>query len=454
LQDIQVTIEKPSEEAVWQNLSKEEYMPVVFGKALPYLHRGHRYGIAVDLGTTQIRLSFWDMKRRVRLAGRYGLNPQTFLGADILTRVIYAQESTIHADKISRMPRYAIGEVMKDICRCEGYHLSETGHMVIVGNTAMLTLLSGRNYELLLQPQYWMNEIDCRPADTGNWKRHWGIDDNAIVELIPSMAGFIGSDLTAGLIATKLTDGSAGSLLIDFGTNSEIALWDGNRLWITSAAGGPAFEGCGISCGMPAGRGAIYRISTEGSPAMFKCDVTGGVEPVGICGSALVDIIACLIRDGLLNRTGKFAPSIGKNGLAIVKGRNDLVIKKGDIDVFQRAKAAIGAAITYLMKKSGMVYKDLRRICVCGAFGQYLNIENAQTVGLLPDIPSEYIELVGNAALAGCEILLFYHDRLELTESLKNQSTILNLADDPLFEELFIQNLYIRPMEMKGGTQC
>jgi len=187
---------------------------------------------------------------------------------------------------------------------------------------------------------------------------------------------------------------------------------------------------------------------------MFLCEVIGGVEARGLCGSAIVDITACLVRAGLLNRAGKFTPSIDKNGLAIVKGRNDLVIKKGDIDVFQRAKGAIGAAITYLLKKSGMVYKDLRRICVCGAFGRYLNIRNAQTVGLLPDIPSEYIELVGNAALAGCEILLFSRDRKGIIESLKSYATLLNLAVDPLFDELFIQNLYLQPMEMKGGTKC
>jgi len=454
LQDLRITIEKSSEKSDWRSLSEEEYMPVVFDNTLPYLHGSHRYGIALDLGTTQIRLSFWDMKRRVRLAGRSGLNPQNFLGADILARLTYANESISHARKTGNIVRNAIGEALKDICRCKGFDLSKTGHTVIAGNTAMLALLSEKNYELLLQPQYWMSEIDCQPEDTGNWKTCWGINEHAKVEVIPPLAGFVGSDLLAGLLATQLTDGPAGSMLIDFGTNSEIALWDGTRLWITSAAGGPAFEGCSISCGIPAEDGAIYRISQEYSHDMFLCEVIGGVEARGLCGSAIVDITACLVRAGLLNRAGKFTPSIDKNGLAIVKGRNDLVIKKGDIDVFQRAKGAIGAAITYLLKKSGMVYKDLRRICVCGAFGRYLNIRNAQTVGLLPDIPSEYIELVGNAALAGCEILLFSRDRKGIIESLKSYATLLNLAVDPLFDELFIQNLYLQPMEMKGGTKC
>jgi uncharacterized 2Fe-2S/4Fe-4S cluster protein (DUF4445 family) len=187
------------------------------------------------------------------------LNPQSYFGTDVLTRLMNASESPDRMQEIGRLVRDAIGGALRDIWFEGGWNGQEIGRIMIVGNSAMLALLAERNAHLLLQPESWIRAIDCQPENTDSWRRSWGCDANAIIEVIQPLAGFVGSDLLAGVLAIKLTQGTAGSLLVDFGTNSEIALWDGRQLWVTSAAGGPAFEGWGISCGMPAEPGAIYR---------------------------------------------------------------------------------------------------------------------------------------------------------------------------------------------------
>lgn len=405
-------------------------------------------GVAVDLGTTHLCLSLWDLVRGEWLAGRSGMNPQQRFGSDVMTRLMAACASRERAAEIGGLARAAIGEALHDITAGDGYRLSEIGRVVIVGNSAMLALLTEQHSDLLLKPAYWTSAIDCRPTETASWCSAWGIPVDTRVETMQPLAGFVGSDLLAGVLATRLTSQPGGALLIDFGTNSEIALWDGTTLWVTSAAGGPAFEGCGIGCGMPAEPGAIWRITAEGEPAGFHCEVIGGGEARGICGSGLVDIIACLRRSEQLSLSGRFVRR-GDNTLPLHQGRNDLVLRPRDVDLLQRAKAAIGAGTKSLLKRAGMCHADLRRLFVCGAFGRFLDVQNAQEIGLLPELPGDRIELCGNSALAGCERLLFAPDSERTLQKLKDKARVINLAQEPEFEQLFIEQLLIKPMHAR-----
>lgn len=446
--DVRIIIENPAPKADWRSLCADEYTPAV--PPVPAVTgRGVSPGVAVDLGTTQIRVSLRDKQTGQGFATRSGLNPQALFGADVLTRVTAACGSGERAAEIGRLARDAIGEALRDIASREACNIAEVGNAVIVGNTAMLTLLTGQNYCALLDPDNWMSSIECRPNDTTAWIISWGLNTKASVDVVQPLAGFIGSDLLAGVIATHLVEGPAGSLLIDFGTNSEIALWDGKVLWVTSAAGGPAFEGCGISCGMPAEPGAICGAVVKNDAPEFTVDVLGGGEAEGICGSGLVDVIAGLISTGILNRSGRFTRETATEGLCIRKGRKNITLKKKDIDVFQRAKAAIAAGTTCLAEKAEMRLQDLKRICVCGAFGSFLNAGNAQAIGLLPPVSSQNIELCGNTALAGCELLLFDRNRAETLNSLKGKAQTINLSGVSEFEDLYIENLYLRPIRME-----
>jgi uncharacterized 2Fe-2S/4Fe-4S cluster protein (DUF4445 family) len=277
-----------------------------------------------------------------------------------------------------------------------------------------------------------------------------GIDPQATVEVIPPCAGFVGSDLLAGVLATGLTD-RPGGLLIDFGTNSEVALWDGCTLWITSAAGGPAFEGSQVQCGMPAEPGAIYRVDRQPDSAELHFQVIGDGQAEGLCGSGLIDLIACLRASGDLTRTGRFATPSLTEGFVIRRRNPTLRLSHVDVDMFQRAKAAIGVGIKTLLAGAGMAAAELSRICVCGVFGQHLNCPHAQAIGLLPSVPPSQIELCGNTALAGCEWLLLSPASAADLAWLRERMTVINLSQAPEFERLFLESLYLEPMEA-GAT--
>jgi uncharacterized 2Fe-2S/4Fe-4S cluster protein (DUF4445 family) len=226
-----------------------------------------------------------------------------------------------------------------------------------------------------------------------------------------------------------------------------MALWDGQTLWVTSAAGGPAFESCGMQCGMPAEPGAIYRFGVAQGSGEPDFQVLGGGEAKGFCGSGLVDLIACLRESGELTSTGVFGSPRHKDGYAI-PGTDPIVrLTKRDVDTFQRAKAAIGAGISTMLAKAQMSATELRRICVCGVFGQNLNVRNAQRIGLLPDSPPERVELCGNTALAGCERLLLSPERNPEMVSLRKRAAILNLSETSDFDTLFLENLYLQPLK-------
>lgn len=405
-------------------------------------------GVAVDLGTTHIRLALYDLFSGRLLAGRYGPNPQSRYGSDVMTRLVAASESQEQADDMGRRVVAAMAEGLFDMAVREGVATSQVTRLMLVGNTAMLALLSGRNHGLLLHPGHWMGRIDCLPEDGVVWCDPLRIHPGARVEVLPSVGGFVGSDLLAGVAATRLVEGEPGALFIDFGTNSEIALWDGERLWVASAAGGPAFEESGMGCGMPAEAGAICRVRLEGGEPDF--DVIAGGEPRGLCGSGLVDLVACLLDAGLLTPRGRFAPQVPAGGYVLAGTGGRVVLTSRDVDLFQRAKAAIAGGTQALLSRAGMVPDDLGRICIGGFFGRFLDPGSALRIGLLPSVSPDRIELRGCTALAGCAEALLSPDRLQLLKRIGEGARLVDLSRFPGFDELYLNNLFLLPMQEIG----
>ncbi|WP_129671425.1 ASKHA domain-containing protein [Candidatus Chloroploca sp. Khr17] len=444
--DLQVTILARSPASAWRNLP-------LANRRFDYLSTFPRrkvtpkmlspYGVAIDLGTTHISLALHTLIGHQCLAGRYGLNPQIAVGSDVITRLAAATEDTEQARHLRDLAVNGIAEALFDLGLREGLNLEQIIRLTLVGNTAMLALLSGRNYAQLLHPRYWMQAIDCLPEDPRIWIDPWGLHPEAEIVIIPPLAGFVGSDLLAGVLTMNLTDTSEPALLIDFGTNSEMALWDGTTLWVTSAAGGPAFEGSGLRCGMPAEPGAIYRVAFR--DGMIEPSVIADTAPRGICGSGLVDLIANLISADLLTSVGRFAPQVPNEGVFIAHGERNIVLTRNDVDLFQRAKAAIGTGCQVLLREAGLVAQDLGRICLGGAFGHFLDVRNAQAIGLLPNINPDRVELYGNTALLGCEDLLRSPVACEHLTTLRARTTMINLGQCDDFDELFLENLFLQP---------
>ncbi|PWB57695.1 MAG: ferredoxin [Nitrosomonadales bacterium] len=445
--DMQVEILNPAPPSNWKSppnaaLLHETHSPGTGTKWLPPGVR-HPCGVAVDLGTTHLCLSLFDLASGRWLADRWGRNPQQNFGADIVTRLAAAAESPAAAREMSRLVVAAIGESLLDIATREGFDPRRIANVTVAGNTAMLALLSGRNFELLLQPEYWTRPVDCAPLETSGWAAEWQINPVAEVDVLAPLAGFVGSDLLAGLVSTRFIEGAAPALFIDFGTNSEIALWSGEALWVTASAGGPAFESSGISCGAPAEAGAVFRVRLDAAGGV-ACQIIGDDRAKGLCGSGLVDLIACLLDSGRLTRDGKFAG--GETGYAFSAGGTGLTLTKSDVDLMQRAKAAIGVGIQALCGHAGVRLKDLRRVCVGGAFGRYLDVGNAQAIGLLPPVAPEMVELAGNTALAGCCDVMLSSLAAERLDRLRSRARCLNLASVPDFGEAFLENLYLQPL--------
>jgi len=439
---IHVSLVKDKLQAHWRALREDEYCSFEIANDLRI--PSNRYGVAIDLGTTQIRLTLWDLVAGKRLAGRSGFNPQGSYGTDVLNRLMVASDSIAVASEMRHLVVEAIAEALTEMQLEAGIDSDDIGKLLVVGNTAMLTLLAGKNFKMLMYPENWASPIDCQPDDIEYYKLAWRLANNAEIEFIQAVGGFIGSDLLAGLLATQLTEHDTSALLVDFGTNSEIALWDGQRLLVTSAAGGPAFEGNGISCGMSGETGAIYRVQAADS-GRFDMQVLGNETARGVCGSGLVDLVALLRQTEKLDRVGRFQKDIGN--AYIVSESPHIELQKGDIDLLQRAKAAIGAGIAWLCNEAGLTSSSLQRVYACGAFGRLLDISHAQSIGMLPMVESEKIKLEGNSSLAGCEMLLLSADREQLLSSLLSVVEVHNLAEDEAFESLFVKYLYLQPIE-------
>jgi uncharacterized 2Fe-2S/4Fe-4S cluster protein (DUF4445 family) len=401
-------------------------------------------GVAVDLGTTNVSVTVWDLMQGRRLGGVRGLNRQARYGADVLARVQAAADSPEDAAHQQRLALDTIGEGFCDVLLREGRQPHEISRLVLAGNTAQLALLGRRNTELLLDPVWWGRRLDCLPEDTTHWLAHWNLLPDTQVDVLPPLAGWVGSDALAGVLATGMTKGEAPALLVDFGTNSEIALWNGERLCMTSAAGGPAFEGCGLSCGMPAARGAVYAAKMDAATGNWQLSTIADAPARGLCGSGLVDIVAGLRMSGQLDEAGRFCAGDAQAGSTIDTGHTPLTLTKRDIDLFQRAKAAIATGVHLLRREAGCEDRPLKRLFVCGAFGAYLGTSGAQQVGLLPRVDRSRIQLCGNTSLAGCERLLTGQSAQHEYERLLSGASLINMAACETFDEWFIANLFLK----------
>lgn len=442
--DMTVEIVSPAAPSEWRmppsGLLSMGAMSRVPDRSLPAGIR-HPLGAAVDLGTSHITVAIFDLYSGQLLTARWGRNPQGRFGADVISRLM-AAENRATASELAGLARGAIGAAFADIAARDGLDPARIGRVVVVGNTAMIALLSDHNHGLLLQPANWLAPIDCMPTDK-NWAAPFGVASGAEIELVRPLGGFVGSDVLAGLVASNFMAGPEPALFVDFGTNSEIVLRVGDRLWVTAAAGGPAFEVSAGHCSMPAEAGAIYRV-TPGSDGQLSCSILGDDLAQGVCGSGLVDLLACLRNLGAVTVTGKFADGTAAYDIPARSGRR-LSLTLGDIDALQRAKAAIGAGIAVLCGEAGVRPSSLRRVVVAGLFGRYLDVANAQNIGLLPKVAATQVELAGNTALAGAAALLLSRRAAEDMARCQAGYRMVNLAMAPAFEDAFLEHLYLQP---------
>ncbi|MGC8885876.1 MAG: ASKHA domain-containing protein [Verrucomicrobiia bacterium] len=390
-------------------------------------------GVAVDLGTTTVVAQLIDLSTGALLSTTSELNCQAQFGADIISRITFALNPQ-NREVIQNAIRRQLWNMIKTLLMSASRSIAELKRVVIAGNTVMHHLFSGISVESLAFYPFETNNLNLQvfTAEQLGWgtaKEYEGFR----VYFLPPIGSFVGSDILCGILSTGIYKAEELSLFVDLGTNGEIVLGNRERMYCASTAAGPAFEGAKISMGMRATTGAIARMRLQGSEIGYY--VIGNTSARGVCGSGLVDAAAIGLQLGWLNKNGKIC------GDSAIKLKDSVVITQGDIRELQLAKGAISAGIHLLLEKWGASAKDVKQAFLAGAFGNYIGIESAKNIGLLPSELRNVIP-AGNTALHGVKIVVcnFSEEEMNFTE-IRNKITHINLKELSEFEDVFINEL-------------
>jgi len=384
-------------------------------------------GVAVDLGTTTLVAQLLDLRTGNVLAVRSALNAQARHGADIMSRIEFALIGD-GRERLTRTVREQIGGLLTELLGAAppGQRLAD---VVLVGNTAMHHLFCGLSVAPLAHHPF-EPEDDGLKVFTAD-ELGWPVAGEARVQFLPCLGGFVGSDILAGILATGLHQRERPGLLVDLGTNGEIVVGNREQLLCASTAAGPAFEGARISMGMRAATGAISAVMLR--DGALQATVLGGGEPRGICGSGLVDAVACGLELGRVLPSGRIA---GGDELPVAGA---VRLTQWDIRELQLAKGAIAAGIRLLIERRGARPEDLACVWLAGAFGNYISRASARRIGLL-DFPADQVEPAGNTALRGAKLALCGPTPRALDfADLRARVRHISLKDDPRFQEAYVE---------------
>jgi uncharacterized 2Fe-2S/4Fe-4S cluster protein (DUF4445 family) len=408
---------------------------------------GHNYGAAVDIGTTTLVAALIDLNTGEEVGTACSLNPQVVFGHDVLSRIRRAADPGGLMELREAVVR-EVERMLCDLARSGGIESAHIYELVLSGNTCMLHLAAGVDPRSLGRYPYVPLLKGGENRLAGN--AGFSLNDFARIYFPPVISGFVGADITAGIIATGFHLDPGVILFMDIGTNGEMVLSQNGRLTATSTAAGPAFEGTNIACGMRAAAGAVAEFSIENG--RLSVGTIGGIEPVGICGSGLVDIVGELLYHGVIDRNGRFSKNApipafirermtSENGKSAFRISDDVFLMQQDIRQVQLAKGALRSGIDMLLSRNGLMYSDVDRVLVAGAFGYHLKISNLVRIGVLPDELEEKIDLVGNTSKTGAAAFLMDRSlRLEAAR-IGERVNVIELADEPGFERTFINNL-------------
>jgi uncharacterized 2Fe-2S/4Fe-4S cluster protein (DUF4445 family) len=462
-------------------------------------------GLAIDLGTTKIAGYLLDLSSGKTLAAKGIMNPQISYGEDIISRMTFVGNSPSNAKKMQELTVNSLNQFAADLCTEIEATPEQIVDVAIAGNTAMHHLLLGLPVEQLGLSPYVpavSNSLNIKARDVG-----LNIAPGAYLHMMPNIAGFVGGDHVAMLLATDAWRAEDLAIALDIGTNTEVSLICGGEITSASCASGPAFEGAHIKDGMRAANGAIERLRFVDDRIEYQ--TIGGHPPVGLCGSGILDAIAQLYLAGILDFRGRmgnhprvrvkdgirefvliseeertsphFPPAppplstqpptpspsplikgdkggcpkggrgvVGKGvlwrgvGGEVRNGEKAITITQHDVREIQLAKGTIQAGIQVLLDKKGYSKDDIQRVIIAGAFGSYIDVKSAVTIGMLPDIPLDRFEQVGNAAGMGVKMVLISRDIRAEAENLARKVNYIDLTAEPGFNKTFAKATYFR----------
>ncbi len=421
------------------------------------------YGVAVDLGTTTISAVLVDMDSGAELAAAGCLNPQRAFGHDLISRIGAVQSSPDVLDRLHKGAVDAISGLIGEMCSERELDPAAICSMVLAGNTLMSHLFLRIDPTALGQAPFAGTLRAGVRLEAG--RLGLPIHPEAPVHVLPCIGGFIGGDITAGILVTRLMRQPGVSVLVDIGTNGEVVVAKDGALHATSSAAGPSFEGGKISCGMIAGEGAIHRVEFDGEDFRF---LTLGDRPVrGVCGSGLIEFFARGVETGLIAMNGRILEPGGAGASSLTAGlaerlrpdgagpaiaisssadgREGASITQADVREFQLGKGAVQTAIGMVLEEVGVGLDQIDRFLVAGAFGSRLNAADCMTLGLLPEMPLEKVFFIGNSSLEGARCVLLNRYERRRAERIAETTRFVELAARPEFQERFAMAMMLGP---------
>jgi uncharacterized 2Fe-2S/4Fe-4S cluster protein (DUF4445 family) len=415
----------------------------------------HLYGVAFDIGTTTMAALLFDLQTGNLLNMTSRLNSQKRHGADVISRIDYASKSLKNLRIMQSLVHKDIMEMLYEIID----HLPDVKMISFAGNTTMMHLLCGIDPTAIAVSPFIPTTVSSKILDftqlfqCDEYIQHF----NPICILLPSIAGYVGADVTAGILACDMDNSLRTLLLIDIGTNGEIALSVSGRIVTCSTAAGPAFEGANITCGTGGVSGAIDKVYIVDDRIEFT--TIDGEYPIGICGSGIVSAVASLLKLKLIDETGRFTNDldihpklVAENLIEINKERAyvfsyntdhkpEVYLTQRDIREIQNAKAAVCAGIRLLLKKESINESQIEEVYISGGFGNYLNVEDALTIGLIPLGLRGKILMKGNTSITGSLLCLLDYENLFRCEEIRKKTLYYELSSDKAFSDLYIDEM-------------
>jgi uncharacterized 2Fe-2S/4Fe-4S cluster protein (DUF4445 family) len=417
-----------------------------------------RHAIAFDLGTTTVVATLLDLGTGQPVAVRSMLNRQQPYGADVISRVSATMMDPDALEALQARAHETMAQLAQEVCAEGGVEPREVYEIAVCGNVTMMQLALGIDPEPLAMAPFIITARRLPPAVAADFGVH--VHPRAPATVFPALGAYVGGDIVAGMLATGLTRDRRLRLFIDVGTNSEIALGSNERVVATAAPAGPAFEAAQIRCGMRAAEGAIEGVKIASDE--LSLEVIGDADPVGMCGSGLVDAVAELVGCGLLDHSGRFvpdesaaeiAPNLATRLVAVEKERvfvlawrgsdpaNSIYLSQRDVRELQFAKASIATGWRILMRELGVEPGDVTQVLLAGSFGSYLSPKSAIRIGLVPKLPLPRIVSAGNVAGEGAKMVALSVRERAAADAILDEVEYVELSGRQDFNDMFIDQL-------------
>lgn len=414
------------------------------------------YGVAIDIGTTSVVVCLVDLYTKEIIDKASSGNAQIKYGADVIHRIVYSTKKNGLKELNEAIIEDTINPLLHSIYTKNNVDKDNVVSLVVAGNTTMTSLFLGVYTDFLRQEPFippFLKSPRLIGKDVG-----LNINDSAYVFLAPSVASYVGGDITAGVLSAGIWSSEENVLFIDLGTNGEIVFGNQDYMMSCACSAGPAFEGGGISCGMRASNGAIEKVKIDKETLKPTLTTIGDVSPIGICGSGIIDLICQMLLTGIIDRRGKIHRDIdneriifneyeiGEYVLAFKEEYNldhDITINEVDIDNFIKAKGAIYSGASVLIESLGMDFSVIDKVYIAGGIGNNLDIENSILIGLLPDIEREKFIYIGNSSLVGSYLALISKDAKKKLQEIGSEITYVELSVYPTYMDEFISACFL-----------